>query len=84
MTKTTIKEKVLKELSEHPYCTEDTVTEGMSLREDLGFDSLDVVTFVMELEEEFEIELEDEAIEDVKTILDLAELIAKVKGVTDE
>ena len=79
-----IKEEVLKELSEHQYCTAGTVTEETSLRDGLGFDSLDFVEVMMEMEEKFGIILEDGAVEDVETVLNLVELIAKVKGVTDE
>lgn len=43
--------------------------------ESLGLDSLDVAEFHMELEEEFEILVEDEAWQQCKTVKDIAELI---------
>ena len=43
--------------------------------EDLGADSLDVVDLVMSLEEEFDIEIPDEAVEGIKTVGDIVKYI---------
>lgn len=43
--------------------------------EDLGADSLDVVDVIMTLEDEFDIEIPDEAIEGMKTVGDLAKYV---------
>lgn len=45
--------------------------------EDLGLDSLDAVEIIMSLEEEFEIEVDDEAFANVKTIGDVAYYLEK-------
>ena len=45
--------------------------------EDLGLDSLDAVEIIMSLEEEFEIEVDDEAFANVKTIGDVAYYVEK-------
>ncbi len=42
---------------------------------DLGADSLDVVELLTEIEDEFQIEIPDEEIENIKTIGDLTEYI---------
>jgi acyl carrier protein len=42
---------------------------------DLSADSLDVVELVMALEEEFEIEIPDEAAEEIKTVQDAVDFI---------
>ncbi len=54
---------------------EDAVVLDASITEDLGADSLDVVDLVMSIEEEFDIEIPDEAVEDIKTIGDIVKYI---------
>lgn len=44
------------------------VTPGANFADDLGADSLDVVELVMALEEEFNIEIPDEAAENIATV----------------
>ena len=46
----------------------ETVTEGMTFQQDLGADSLDVVELVMELEDEFGVQISDEDAENITTI----------------
>lgn len=53
----------------------DKVTMSASITEDLGADSLDLVDLVMSLEEEFDIEIPDEAVENIKTIGDIVKFI---------
>ena len=48
----------------------EKVTPEASFLDDLGGDSLDQVEFVMNLEEEFGIEVPDEAAEKIKTVGD--------------
>ncbi len=43
--------------------------------EEIGADSIDLVDFISELEDAFDISIPDEAIEDLKTIGDVAEYI---------
>lgn len=57
------------------------VTAEKHIFDDLGADSLDAIEIIMDLEEEFEIELSDEAIEQVKTVQALADLIKREQGV---
>ena len=47
------------------------VTKDASILDDLGADSLDVVELVMTLEETFNIEVPDEAVEEMRTIGDV-------------
>ena len=54
---------------------EDKVTPGANIQDDLGADSLDVVDLVMSLEEEFDIEIPDEAVENIKTVGDIVKYI---------
>lgn len=54
----------------------DTVTPQASFVDDLGADSLDTVELVMALEEEFDIEIPDEAAEKIKTVQDTVDYIS--------
>lgn len=53
----------------------DKVTAEANITEDLGADSLDVVDLVMSIEEEFDIEIPDEAVEKIKTVGDIVSYI---------
>ena len=54
---------------------EEKVTMDSPIIDDLGADSLDVVDLVMSFEEEFDIEIPDEMIEDIKTVGDVVKCI---------
>ncbi|MBP2650139.1 MAG: acpP 3 [Firmicutes bacterium] len=47
--------------------------------DDLGADSLDIVELIMAFEEEFNVEIPDEAAEKIKTVKDAVEYIDKEK-----
>ncbi len=47
--------------------------------DDLGADSLDIVELIMAFEEEFNIEIPDEAAEKIKTVKDAVDYIEKEK-----
>jgi acyl carrier protein len=53
------------------------VTANASILDDLGADSLDVVELVMALEEEFDIEVPDEAVETIRTIGDMERYVSE-------
>lgn len=61
-------EKVKAILAEQFDVEEDKITEDTDLQEDLGADSLDVVDLLMSIEDEFEVEVPDEEIENLKTV----------------
>ncbi len=61
-------EKVKMILAEQLEVEEDTITTETDIQDDLGADSLDVVDMVMSLEDEFEIEVPDEDIENLRTV----------------
>jgi len=54
---------------------EDKVKMEASITDDLGADSLDLVDLVMSFEEEFDIEIPDEQVENVKTVGDIVKFI---------
>jgi acyl carrier protein len=51
------------------------VTKDASILDDLGADSLDVVELVMTLEEIFDIEVPDDAVEEMRTIGDIQRFV---------
>ena len=61
-------EKVKAILAEQFDVDEDKITVDTDLQEDLGADSLDVVDLLMSIEDEFEVEVPDEEIENIKTV----------------
>lgn len=54
---------------------EDDITEEASFIESLGADSLDTVEMIMELEDEFNLEIPDEAAENLATVGDAIKYI---------
>ncbi len=54
---------------------EDAVTMEAHIIDDLGADSLDVVDLVMSLEEEFDVEIPDEEVENIRTVGDIVKYI---------
>ena len=68
-------EKVKKILSEQFDVEEDRISADTSIINDLGADSLDVVDLLMSIEDEFEVEVPDEEIENIKTVDDLVKYI---------
>ena len=65
-----VAERVKKVVVEHLGVDEDKVTEGASFIDDLGADSLDTVELVMACEEEFNVEIPDDAAEKILTVKD--------------
>lgn len=63
-------EKIKKILSEQLAVDENEINMNTSIMEDLGADSLDVVELVMALEQEFDVEIADEDVENIKTVGD--------------
>ena len=68
-------EKVKDILVDQLDVEEGVVTMEASIADDLGADSLDVVGLVMSLEDEFDIEIPDEEIENIKTVGDVVKYI---------
>jgi acyl carrier protein len=75
-----IAERVKKIVVEHLGVEEPKVTDSASFIDDLGADSLDTVELVMAFEEEFDIEIPDDAAEKIVTVADAIKFIAEIKG----
>ena len=65
---------------EHLGVEADKVTEEASFIDDLGADSLDIVELVMAFEEEFGVEIPDDAAEKITTVRDAIDYIDQNKG----
>ena len=72
-------EKVRDIIVETLGCDAEQVTPEASLADDLGADSLDIVELIMAFEEEFGIEIPDEAAEKIKTVQDVVSYIDQNK-----
>jgi acyl carrier protein len=72
-----ITEKVKQIISEQLGVEESEVTPSASFVDDLGADSLDTVELVMALEEQFDLEIPDDAAEKIRTVQDAIDYIDK-------
>ena len=68
-------EKVKEILCDQLDVEEEKVPMEANIMEDLEADSLDVVDLVMSLEEEFDIEIPDEEVENIKEVGDIVKYI---------
>ncbi len=66
-----ILEKVKVILAEQFDIDEADINTETDLQHDLGADSLDVVDLLMSIEDEFEVEVPDEEIENIRTVGEL-------------
>jgi acyl carrier protein len=75
-----VAERVKKIVVEHLNVDAEKVSDGASFIEDLGADSLDTVELVMAFEEEFGIEIPDDAAESIVTVGDAIKFIGKAQA----
>ncbi len=68
-----VKASIIDQLS---ISDEDMITMETTL-EDLGADSLDMVEVIMAIEDEFDVQIKDEDLENLKSVGDLIEYISK-------
>ena len=73
-------DRVQKIVVEHLGVEADKVTQEASFIDDLGADSLDIVELVMAFEEEFGVEIPDDAAEKITTVGDATKYIEEHKG----
>lgn len=70
-----IAERVKKIVVEHLGVDAEKVTENANFIDDLGADSLDTVELVMAFEEEFGVEIPDDAAEKILSVKDAIDFI---------
>ncbi len=75
-----VAEKVKSIIVEQLGVDADEVTTNASFTDDLGADSLDIVELVMAFEEEFELEIPDEAAEKIGKVQEAIDYIEGNKG----
>lgn len=73
-------EKIRHIVSQQFHISEDEIELDTIFIEDLDADSLDLVELVMELEDEFETEVDDSEIEEIETVEDAVEYIKNKTG----
>jgi acyl carrier protein len=73
-------DRVKKIVVEHLGVEAEKVTDDASFIDDLGADSLDIVELVMAFEEEFSVEIPDDAAEKIATVNDAIAFINEKKA----
>jgi acyl carrier protein len=68
-------EKIREIICDQLELEEDQVTMDSVLLEDLGADSIDLADLVMTFEDEFNMEISDEALENIKTVSDIVKYV---------
>lgn len=75
-----VEERVIDIVAEQLGQEREKITRETSFINDLGADSLDTVELVMELEEEFDINIPDEAAEKIQTVGQAVDYIEKLQS----
>ncbi|RLK63049.1 acyl carrier protein [Atopobacter sp. AH10] len=68
-------EKLVELVAENLGVDQDKVNENSDLFEDLNADSLDLVELTMAIEDEFDVEIEDDNLDSIKTVKDILNYI---------
>ena len=75
-----VSQRVIDIVAEQLGVDKEKVTPETSFVNDLGADSLDTVELVMELEEEFDINIPDDAAEKIQTVGQAIDVIQKAQA----
>ena len=78
MTQETIYQKIVSIIQER-QCKSFEVTPELSLRDNIGADSVDMMEFILTLEDEFRIDILDE---DIDRLCSVAEIVAYIEKKT--
>ncbi|MDB8873477.1 acyl carrier protein [Pediococcus acidilactici] len=77
MSKEEIFNKIAAILADRFELDADQITEKLNFKEDLNADSIDIVEFVLELEDTFGAEISDEDAEKLTTVADAVNYISE-------
>lgn len=72
-------EKITEMLADQLKLDVDKIKPDTNLKEDLGVDSLDLFEFIMACEEEFDVEIDTEAVADFTTIQEVVDYLEKTQ-----
>jgi acyl carrier protein len=72
-----VEQRVIAIVSDHFAYDKEKIKRTTTFIEEIGADSLDIVEFVMELEEEFDIQIPDDQAEKIKTVGEAVDYIEK-------
>lgn len=75
-----VPERVIEIVADQLGVDKEKITRETSFVNDLGADSLDTVELVMELEEEFDINIPDDAAEKIQTVGQAVDFIEKAQA----
>lgn len=70
-------EKLKDIIAEQLSVDADQVTPEANIQDDLGADSLDIVDLITTIEDEFDVNIPDEAVEEIKTVNDIVNFVEK-------
>lgn len=71
-------EKIQEIIAEVMNMPKEEITSDTTFKDDLGADSLDIFSIIMEIEQEFDIEIDNEAAEGIVSVQDAVDQIKKV------
>lgn len=70
-----MRDRILELIAEQFNMDVEDLNDDMSFEDDLNADSIELVELVMSIEDEFDLELDDEKLESLKTIGDVIDYI---------
>jgi len=73
--------KLLEIIAEFTTYEAEEIKEGMNFVDDLGIDSLDLAQIILSAEAEFDVVLDDDMMDNVKTVGDALDMLRK--GIED-
>ncbi|MDD4000043.1 MAG: acyl carrier protein [Bacilli bacterium] len=71
-------EKVKKIIAKELNLKEEEIQVNSRFAEDLGADSLDAVELIMAIEEEFDVQVSDEAAQNIRKVSDIVEYLESI------
>ena len=74
-----MKERILEIIAEQFNMDVNELDEDMNFQDDLNADSIELVELIMSIEDELDVQVDDEKIEELKTIGDVLEYVEELE-----